>query len=56
MKCTTDERLAGSSALLLWTIFLITAPLWIIPAAVWMIATGRNPKSCGMESNQESEG
>lgn len=28
---------------------LITAPLWIIPGTIWMVATGRTPRSCGEE-------
>lgn len=33
---------------------LLTAPLWLPPAIVWMICTGRTLKSCGHEANAMS--
>ena len=41
---------------LVWlALVLITAPLWIIPGVIYMIATGNTPRTMGEKANQLSE-
>ena len=56
MTRTTNKR-AANAALILVVLVVVAAatlPLWILPAAAWMIATGRTPCSCGNETNRVS--
>ncbi len=42
--------------LIAWlALVLITAPVWIIPGAIYMIATGNTPRTLGRESNEVDE-
>lgn len=51
--------MSSAATILGWmvaAVAVITLPLWIGPAIVWLICTGRSLKSCGHEANAMSEG
>jgi hypothetical protein len=57
MKMKTAMRINSAAIILGWlvaAVAVITVPLWIGPAIIWMIVTGRSLKSCGHEANAMS--
>lgn len=57
MKMKTAMRINSAAIILGWlvaAVAVITLPLWIGPAIVWMISSGRSLKSCGHEANAMS--
>ncbi len=53
-RMTTGDRVAGAALILGGLVALVTLPVWVAPAVVWMIATGRSLRSCGHEANRMS--